>query len=581
MGRWTSSWVGVLAVAIIATGCTGNIEDPGGSIGGPGGGGPGGGPLVRPDGSFECNPDATGLTPLRRLSEIQYRNTLADLFAPVGVDANSDASAELDRVPADDADMPFRGMDARLSDLHIRAFVRVADRMATVTATNLSAVAGDCATEPTASAACIDAFLDDFAMRAYRRPLTADERDRYHALNDGSRDGPEVFRSVVFSLLLAPQFLNHVQVEGEGDDVFFALGPYETASRISYHFWQSMPDAELFAAAASGEILTEDGYLEQLTRVVEDPRTEDTITSFYGEWFDLGWLGAFPATAGFETLTEDLPFGAPGESFIAAANDEVLAMTRHFTFATDGTLSDLFLTDLSFTDSPELAAVYGVPVWDGAGAYPVMPGGERAGILTRSAFLFSGTHETHPIHRGAEIRRNILCDALPQPDPTALPDGALTPPPVTDDQTTRQRFEAKTANEPCISCHTAINPIGFVLESYDALGRFRVEERVIDEMTGEELARLPIDSATTPAIGSDPDVVVDTGIGLSEEVVDSGKTESCFSRQYFRFTYGRDEGASDGCALERVRGVLSEGGSLRDALRGIALDPSFRSRRVL
>ena len=120
-----------------------------------------------------------------------------------------------------------------------------------------------------------------------------------------------------------------------------------------------------------------------------------------------------------------------------------------------------------------------------------------------------------------------------------------------------------------------------MLESYDALGRFRVEERVIDELTGEELARLPIDSATTPAIGSDPSVVVDTGTGLSEEVVDSGKTEGCFSRQYFRFTYGRDESGSDGCALERVRSVLSEGGSLRDALRGIALDPSFRSRRVL
>jgi hypothetical protein len=256
-------------------------------------------------------------------------------------------------------------------------------------------------------------------------------------------------------------------------------------------------------------------------------------------------------------------------------------LTHHFTFATDGTLSDLFLTDLSFTQSPDLATVYGVPVWDGSSAYPVMPAGERAGLLTRSAFLLSGNHETHPIHRGAEIRRSILCDTLPQPDPSALPEGALTPPEVTDDQTTRQRFEAKTGNEPCNSCHSQMNPIGFVLESYDALGRFRVEERVIDEATGEELARLPIDSQTTPAIGSDPSVSVDTGLGLSQEVVDSGKTEGCFSRQYFRFTYGRDEDATDGCALERVRSVLSEGGSLRDALKGIALDPSFRSRRVL
>ncbi|MEM6996638.1 MAG: DUF1592 domain-containing protein [Myxococcota bacterium] len=522
------------------------------------------------------------VTPLRRLSEAQYRNALQDLFAPVGVDVGTEIEDDLDRIPVDDASGVFRILDTRVSDLHVRAYYRIADSLSYVTvsdASYVSAMAPGCDGATPLTATCIDAFADGFAMRAYRRPLTGDERDRLHAIAADEPDGNAGLRAMVFSVLMAPQFLYHVQVDGEGTDESFDLDGYEVASRLSFHFWQSMPDDALFAAAADGSLLTDEGFAAELDRVFEDPRTQTTVDRFYGEWLQLGWLTQFPQTAAFDTFAAGTTIGDPDADHLQAAQDEILALTRYYTWEAEGTVADLLTTDRSFTASPHLAAIYGVAPWDGTSEPPVMPEGERAGILTRTALLVTGTHETHPVHRGAQVRRRILCDALPSPDPSALPDGALDPPPIDGEQTTRQRFEAKTADAACATCHDMINPIGFVLERYDALGRVRDEELVIDDLTGEVLATLPIDSQAAPRINGE-DTVIGSGIELSQQVAASGKAETCFARQYFRATFGREETPTDACVVDRVSEALVDGGSIKSALRAVAESPMFRSRRV-
>jgi hypothetical protein len=572
-------WWATLGLLVLGS-CTGEIDDPARGPTGPRGGD------LEENGRFLCDPSGLGSpSPLRRLSIVQYRNTVRDLFAPTPVDALADASAEIDRLPVDESGESFRNMDARLSDQHVRGFFRVADRLATASTSDaaLAAIAGDCALGAAPYTACVDGFLDGFAARAFRRPLTGEERARYQALDDGTRDGRELFRALVFSILMAPPFLYHVEVEGEAvrsDELHYALGPYELASRLAYHFWQSMPDAALLAAAEDGSLLTEEGYAAEARRVFEDPRTEDAVDTFYREWFRLGTMTELPATPGFATFAEGTTIGEPGADHLRAMDDEIVALTRHFTWGAGGSMRDLLLTDLSFTRSPHLAALYGVEAWDGVGPQPRLPAAERSGILTRAAFLLSGTHNTHPIHRGAVVRRRVLCDELPQPDPASLPPGSLVPPPVTADQTTRERFENKVQNEPCASCHRMMNPIGYVLESFDAIGRFRHEERIIDESTGEVLNVLPIDSSSTPEVVRGDTTVMSTGVELSRAVADSGRADACFARHYFRFTFAREESADDGCALERVRAILGEGGSLRDALFAIAMDPGFKSRRV-
>lgn len=562
-------------VALLVAGCTGVVESgPTRPAGAPRPIGP------RNDGTFACTPgDAPSVTPLRRLSRLQYENTLADLFDGVpGIE--SLIGSAMSGMPADEAP-EYRGMDTRVSERHVQAFYDVADVLAgsAVEDAALAALAGDCATAPTASAGCIDAFLDDFGLRALRRPLTTEERTRYHALNDGTRDGREVFRSLVFSLLMAPQFLYQVEVDGTpaGSELHLALGPYEVASRLSYHFWQTMPDDALFAAAADGSILTDEGYEAQVRRLFDDPRTRVTVATFYDEWLDVGATTLRPGAA-LDALVDDAGLTGSEDAFLTAAADEIRALTAHYTWTDPSGIQALVRSNVTLTDSPELAGLYGVSPSDGT--TPVaLPAAERSGLLSRAAFLISGNHTTHPIHRGFFVRHRLLCEELVAPSPTELPAGSLVPPAQDPTVTTRVRYERKVASPQCASCHVRMNPIGYVLEQYDGLGRFRTFETVFDDVTGDVLAMLPVDSRAAPRISLDDATEVSTAAELTELVAESPRLPGCFAMNYFRFAHHREVTAHDGCTLEGVRAALA-GGTLEDALFSIAMQPSFRQRTV-
>src|SRR5207244_8466604 len=134
----------------------------------------------------------------------------------------------------------------------------------------LTAVAGTCATEATLSAACVNGFLDRFVRLVYRRPLLDAERAEYAALNDGMRTPAQAIRAMVIVALSSPRFVQHVEVDGTAlaasADVL-QLTSYEIASRLSYGFWQTMPDAELLGAADDGSLATDAGFAKQLERV--------------------------------------------------------------------------------------------------------------------------------------------------------------------------------------------------------------------------------------------------------------------------------------------------------------------------
>jgi hypothetical protein len=516
----------------------------------------------------------------------QYQNTLVDLFARVpGFDPIATSSAGFQALPADDAGSTFAGLDSRVSDMHVEAFYLVADALASAISLNdaqLGAVVtSSCALEGSPTGSCVDRFLDGFAVRALRRPLVPAERTRYAALNDGTRSGPELFRSLILSVLLAPEFLYRVEVDGlpsTSAPEQLQLDPYELASRLSYHFWQSMPDDALFQAAQDGSILTDDGYKAQVDRVFADPKTKKSVDLFYTEWFQLGAITFRPSTA-FNNFVQGTGITGTGSDYLAAAAQEISDLAAHFTWESPGKFSDLLLTDLVFTRSPLLAAIYGVPAWDGVSERPHLPGDQRSGILTRASFLLSGTYTTQPIHRGAVVRKRLLCAQIIQPDPTKFPPGTFDPPPASPNQTTRTRYENKVMNQPCAGCHIQMNPIGYVLERYDAIGRYRTMEQIYDEVTGAQVNSLPIDSSAVPMINPGDQTTVDSGPALSQLVAASGQGEPCFARQYFRFAYERLETQDDSCALEDVRVALTQG-NLPAALKAVALSPAFKQRRV-
>ena len=564
MTRWST---GALLAGLWVAGCVGSIGDPDGP------------PL--PEGT------EPGVAPLMKLSTEQYRNTVGDLLTASGLSAVlPSVQPFLDSVPNDATDT-FRGLDDRVASEHMSGYFNVARAVGDAIEAEpmlLAEVAGDCATEAALTSSCVDGFLDSFGRRVFRRPLSGDERSRYAELNDGVRPPAEAIRAMVITMMLSPQFLNHMEVDGvafAGREDVLQLTEFELASRLSYTFWQSMPDDELLDAAAAGTLSSDAGYAAQVERIFDDPRTQQTIWQFWNEWFRLERFAGFQAgRPAFQTLAAGENIGEPGHDHYGDMTQEMRDLTELVTWTRGGTLQDLLLNDESVTTSPDLAQLYGVEPYSGSGDYPTFPDGERRGVLLRAALMANPLEQTNPFHRGAIIRRYILCDTLPQPDPNQLPPGSLDPPPLDTNATTRERFQAKVEDNPlCEGCHGSFSDIGYVLEAYDAIGRYRETELVINEQNGDVLAELPIDTAAVARIDLNDDTTVSGPLDLNQRIIDSGKMASCLSRQYFTFALRRSPGESPGDVS--VRDAMAAGQqALSEVFKQIALHPSFRIRKV-
>jgi hypothetical protein len=535
---------------------------------------------------------APGVSPLMKLSTRQYRNTVRDLLSAVGASSiSANVESLVASIPDDSLGDGFRGLDNRTALEHVQGYFNVGRAIADGISKDsalLVAVAGQCATETTLSAACVNGFLDGFVRLAYRRPLLDADRAEFAALNDGVRTPAEAIRAMIIVALSSPRFVHHVEIDGtalSSSEDLLQLTAYEIASRLSYTFWQTMPDAALLTAAEDGSLATDAGFTAQLERVFGDPRTRETLWSFYDEWFRFEKFTGFETTRpALQALAEGESLGEPGHDHYRDMVQEVRELTELFTFQQPHTLADLLTTDVSVTKSADLAKLYGVSPWSGTGDYPKLPAGTRAGLLQRAALLVSNLEQTNPFHRGATIRRAVLCDALPQPDPNSLPPGSLDPPPPSSAQTTRQRFQAKVeGNGLCQGCHGIFSDIGYVLESFDALGRYRTSERIFDEQNGDQLAELPIDPVAVVRITPDDMQPVANAAELNQRLVSSQKVEACMAQQYFAFASRRvpTDATLDACVVQDLAATLKDPAlGIAGALRRVAQYNSFFQRKV-
>lgn len=528
---------------------------------------------------------------LLKLSTLQYKNTVRDLASRYELDGllGDDLDDKLDLVPEDTASSGFRGLDDRISLEHVQGFFDVALLFGDLLTSNAEArknVAGTCAEEDVLSGDCWDDFVDGFLRVAYRRPLSSAEKKRLESLRDSVASPAERLRAAVVVALSSPRFLYHVEVDGTEDDDrgVLALDAHERAARLSYTFWQTPPDQALMDAADDGSLLDDDVYERELKRVFTDPRTKGTLFDFWTEWLGLDRFTGFETTRpAFQSLTEGEHFGEPGHDHYADMVTEVRELTELFTFGKKGTVRDLLETNISTTRSEDLASLYGIAPWDGKSDYPLLDPGERAGLLHRGALLVSNLEETNPFHRGATVRRKILCGNLPQPDPNSLPPGSLDPPPPDEALSTRQRFAKKVDGGPCGECHDSFSTIGYVLESYDAVGRYRTEERVFDPETGDLLATLEVNASGVAGIESLDEGPVNGPIELNERIVESGLVESCLARNYFEFVMRRaaEKGSFDACVIEDLGEILgSDGQGLAEAFTSIVRGGHFTERKL-
>ncbi|MEM9190441.1 MAG: DUF1592 domain-containing protein [Myxococcota bacterium] len=405
---------------------------------------------------------------------------------------------------------------------------------------------------PCSGGGCAEAFVDDFGMRAYRRPLTAEDRTELLTLYESAERswGPDrAMEMTVQSALLSPEFLYHV-VLGDGTSVNGSLvaGPYELASALSFFLWRTMPDEELFAVAKAGELSTPLEVEVQVRRMIDDPKVSVVVESFYSQWLHLGE----------EEVRRDRDlFPEWNDAAAAAVRTETMKYVEEVTFGGSSDFRTLMTGAFTFGDEA-LAELYGAEAPDANGRIELDPA-ERAGLLTQASFL---VHNAYPdqnswVHRGLFVRERLFCQAL------------RSPPPGVDDSATNN--PDRLVDSACVGCHRQIDPIGIGFENYAPTGAFRT----ID------VDGTPIDARGSIAGAARLDVPeeFDGAVELAHQLADSEAVQGCFAEQWLRFATRSAE--IDPCE----RGLLNEafsqtGGDLRELMVLITLSKTFGHRRI-
>jgi hypothetical protein len=303
-------------------------------------------------------------------------------------------------------------------------------------------------------------FCHRFAERAFRRPLTAEQKALYVAHRfERARDPEMAVKRAVLLVLKSPRFL-YREIDG-GQDA------YDVAARLSFGLWDSLPDQELLDAAAKGQLATRAQVKQQAERMVTDLRTRAKARDFFLQWLKV----------------EQPPDLSKDPKHFPSFDRAIASDLR--------TSLDLFLEDVLWSPPSDfrqlvsadylylngrLAKFYGVDLPAGAPFQKVsLDPGKRAGVLSHPYLMatFAYTSTSSPIHRGVFLARNILGVSLRPPPDAFTP----LPPDLHPELTTRERVTLQTRPQACQMCHAVINPLGFTLESFDAVGRYRDKEK--------------------------------------------------------------------------------------------------------
>ncbi len=500
---------------------------------------------VPPPAPTSCEADKIGLSPLRRLTRVEYDNSVRDLL---GVDLGlaKDFSA-------DETAGPFAGnYFTPISESQYTQYAGAAANAAAKTVERLGQLLPCAANvQPANEAACVKTFVRQFGRRAFRRPLEDAEVSRYEALFKSGREGggfPAGISLVVEAMLESPHFI--YLVEGPGP-----LSQHQLASRLSYFLWNAPPDTRLANLADTGALRSPESLRDEAKRMLQDPRARDMIDDFHMSWLALDDL---------ETLTKEgeFPEFAPAQPFM---REELRRFAGHVIAEGDGKFATLMTAPFTFVNAP-LAKLYGVKHtgtdWQKVDLDPT----QRAGLLTQSAFLATHGHEgSAPIFRGIAVREQMLCVDLPPPPPGA--DANL--PPVSPTKTTRDRVEQHRQNPECASCHNLMDVLGYGFESFDDVGRFRTTENNVKVDDSGEL------------IGTDADGKFKGPVELARKLAGSQQVQQCVTTQWFRYALGRINTELDNCTLDAVyKRFKNSDLRLPDLLMALVESDGFRIRRA-
>lgn len=376
------------------------------------------------------------------------------------------------------------------------------------------------------------AVLGRLASRAYRRPATDEEVARLVQLAGHVREGgasyEEGIQIALQAILVSPHFLFRVErPSAEGSEGSALISQYELASRISYFLWSSMPDDELLLLAHHGHLRDRKRLLEKVGRMMQDPRANQFVENFAGQWLQL----------------RNLDLVNPDTRIFRSFDDEIRQLMRRETLTffagvmrANLPVSTLLDADFTYLNEP-LAKYYGIRGVTGDQFRRVsLVGTPRGGLLTHASVLTvtSNPTRTSPVKRGKWILDNLL-NTPPPPAPPNVPDlekGRLV-------GTLRQRMEQHRENPACAACHNVMDPLGFALENFDGVGLWRSRD-----------GRDEID-----ATGKLPDGTEFSGVEDLRRLLATQRKEQftrCLAEKMLIYAIGRGTEYYDKCAIDEI-----------------------------
>jgi hypothetical protein len=500
---------------------------------------------------------------MRRLSAEEYRRSVRDLLGMAADAALPLTMPDESRIDGFDNN----GSAQILTDKHVQGLTESVEWLTTALladSARKNSVFG-CAPTGANRQSCTRGFITRLGRRAFRRPLTTEEIDRFAALAATSDSDPEPYAGlelVLQAMLTSPNFLFLVEI-GTADAArpgHFRLTGFEIATRLSYLMVGAGPNDALLDAAAAGRLNTPEGVAEAARTLAADPRSSLIRRQFGTAWLQSDSLaGIEPATRG------DVRFD---QTMRAAMQEETARFVDELFSRPTGSMLDVVTADWTHVNG-QLAPHYGLPAPAGGNwTRTTMPAGQRgAGVLTQASFLtMTAPHAgIEPIKRGRYVRQVLLCEKLPSA-PADIPsiDAAKAPANATE----RQRLAAHRESPACNGCHQLLDEVGFAFSGYDRLGAVRTRDD----------GGNPIDTRGS-LVGFDPPEF-NGPRELGQKLRSSPKLSLCMVTQMYRFGLGRSETADDACAIQAIETRFRAGGETFAALLdAFVRSDAFRSRR--
>jgi hypothetical protein len=401
---------------------------------------------------------------------------------------------------------------------------------------------------------CAQPYLFDLAKRAYRRPVTDEEKQALTTLlqlNQDNTDYQTRLWLTIEGILLSPKFVFRPELGDAKKAVAkgVPLTNWEVATRLSYLITGSTPDPELTASADTGKLATPVELKTQAQRLLGQARSQDHLARFHEQWLGVDTVSA---------MTKN-PISFPTFSGLLAAEmaQETRTFLKNVVFAKQGTFADLFLANYTYADA-KLAQFYGAAPpatdWDRVELDP----SQRSGLLTQGSLLatLAKDTQTDPVRRGKFVLNQILCQNISPPPPDVVAKFQ----PMDLSKTAREQFAQHRVDAVCATCHNTLDPLGLPFEHYDGIGKWRDDDR-----------GMAID-----ATGAIEGTAFDGIPQLAQLVVDNPETRACYVSEWFRFNSGKLNGDVDQPYLDWLSSGFRRDTKVIDLVITMVQSDSFR-----